>query len=203
MKRSFLTYLFLLFALSPLFGATPTAASIIEKTVETIRSAPSLSAKLSVVSHGKTVNGNMTLSGDRFAFSSPEMSTWFNGTTLWTYSADTNEVNLTDPTEDELQEVNPFTFIKSARREYTPRLLHSDSNKYDIELSPKVKKSELKKIEVSISKTSNLPTAITLYLKNGNVKITITNAKTGKRLSNDAFTFNKSLFPNAEIVDLR
>lgn len=202
MKHRILSLLIFALSLLSVNAANPSASSIIEKTVETIRSAPSLHANLAVIT-AKTVKGGITLAGDRFAFSSPEMSTWFDGTTLWSYSADTKEVNLSNPTEGELQEINPFAFIKSARSDYKPRLLSSDTKQDKIELTPKVKKSDLKKIEVTVNKASHLPSLIVLYLKNSTIKIQITNAKIGKRLSNTAFQFNKALFPNAEIIDLR
>lgn len=179
MKHKIISLLLFTVSFLSVNAANQSAASIIEKTVETIRSAPSLSANLAVIT-AKTVKGSITLAGDKFAFSSPEMSTWFDGTTLWSYSADTQEVNLSNPTNEELQEINPFAFIKSARSDYKPRLLSSDAKQDKIELTPKVKKANLKKIEVTINKTSKLPTLIVLYLKNSTIKIQITNAKIGK-----------------------
>lgn len=202
MKHNILSILLFTVSFLAVNAANQSAASIIEKTVETIRSAPSLSANLAVIT-AKTIKGSITLAGDKFAFSSPEMSTWFDGTTLWSYSADTQEVNLSNPTNEELQEINPFAFIKSARSDYKPRLLSSDAKQDKIELTPKVKRADLKKIEVTINKTSKLPTLIVLYLKNSTIKIQITNAKIGKRLSGAAFQFNKAMFPKAEIIDLR
>ena len=202
MKHKILSILLFTVSFLSVNAANQSAASIIEKTVETIRSAPSLSANLAVIT-AKTVKGSITLAGDKFAFSSPEMSTWFDGTTLWSYSADTQEVNLSNPTNEELQEINPFAFIKSARSDYKPRLLYSDAKQDKIELTPKVKRVNLKKIEVTINKTSKLPTLIVLYLKNSTIKIQITNTKIGKRLSSAAFQFNKAMFPKAEIIDLR
>ena len=196
-----ISYIFLFIAL-PIYAANPSATSIVEKVVETIRSAPSITTRLEVTSHGETNKGSMTLSGDRFAFSSPQMSTWYDGNTLWSYSSATNEINISEPTQEELQEINPFTYIKAARTAYTPLLIASDASAYTIQLTPK-KKNEIEKIDIKVSKATNLPTYIKLFHKKGSIVITLSATKIGKQLLNSTFQFNRELFPDAEIVDLR
>lgn len=185
------------------YAATPSAAEILEDAVETVRSAPSISTNLSIITENKSTKGSMVLAGDRFSFSAGQISVWFDGTTLWSYSANTNEVNVSEPTDEELQEINPFVFIKSARKDYKPRLVSSDDKTYLVELMPMSTAVQMKKIELRISKNTSLPTAINLYTPDASYKITLSNTAVGKPLPDISFQFDESLFPTAEIIDLR
>lgn len=202
MTKRFLTYLAFTAIAIIAFAANSSATQIVEKTLTTIRNAPSITSSMTVTSSGKTMKGNMTLSGDRFAFSSSEMCTWFDGKTLWSYSGNTNEVTLTEPTEEELQEVNPFAYIKAARIGFNHKLISSNATSNVVELTPKAK-SDVKKIVVTINKSSNLPTKIAVTSTSGELTITLTATKIGKSLTDDTFRFKKANFPNAVIVDLR
>ena len=71
-----------------------------------------------------------------------------------------------------------------------------------VELTPKAK-SDVKKIVVTINKSSNLPSKIAVTSTSGDLVITLTATKIGKGLSDDTFRFKKANFPNAVIVDLR
>lgn len=202
MTKKIFTYLIFSAIAVIAFAANPSATKIVEKTLSTIRNAPSITSSMSVTSSGKTMNGSMTLSGDRFAFSSQEMCTWFDGKTLWSYSGNTNEVTLTEPTDEELQEVNPFAYIKAARIGFNHKLISQNTAVNVVELTPKAK-SDVKKIVVTINKSSNLPSKIAVTSTSGDLVITLTATKIGKGLSDDTFRFKKANFPNAVIVDLR
>ena len=202
MTKKIFTYLIFSAIAVIAFAANPSATKIVEKTLSTIRNAPSITSSMSVTSSGKTMKGSMTLSGDRFAFSSQEMCTWFDGKTLWSYSGNTNEVTLTEPTDEELQEVNPFAYIKAARIGFNHKLISQNAAVNVVELTPKAK-SDVKKIVVTINKSSNLPSKIAVTSTSGDLVITLTATKIGKGLSDDTFRFKKANFPNAVIVDLR
>ena len=202
MTKKIFTYLIFSAIAVIAFAANPSATKIVEKTLSTIRNAPSITSSMSVTSSGKTMKGSMTLSGDRFAFSSQEMCIWFDGKTLWSYSGNTNEVTLTEPTDEELQEVNPFAYIKAARIGFNHKLISQNAAVNVVELTPKAK-SDVKKIVVTINKSSNLPSKIAVTSTSGDLVITLTATKIGKGLSDDTFRFKKANFPNAVIVDLR
>lgn len=46
------------------------------------------------------------MKGNKFKIEIPDAITWFDGTTQWVYIKDTDEVNITNPTGDELQAIS-------------------------------------------------------------------------------------------------
>ena len=59
---------------------------------------------------GESFEGTIQMKGDKFTLVTPEALTWFNGTTQWTYVERNDEVNVTNPTGEELQFTNPALF---------------------------------------------------------------------------------------------
>ena len=54
--------------------------------------------------------GTIKLSGQKFNISLVDMTMWFNGSTLWTYVKENQEVNVTNPTDAEIAKINPSTY---------------------------------------------------------------------------------------------
>lgn len=184
-------------------SAAPTATKVVEKTVETIQKSPSLSANITIITAGRTATGSFLLSGNRFVIDSDMGSTWYDGTTMWAYSPDTNEVTVTEPTDSELAEINPFQFIKLARTDFTSRLLKSPEGSYTVQLIPKKKNSEIKDAVVTVSASNYFIRNIKLTVNKQIIKIDLTNMRIGKHLPDSEFRFKKQLLPKAEINDLR
>ena len=62
----------------------------------------------------RTGNGTLLLKGNRFYLNSGGIQSWFDGTTQWSYLESSEEVNVSNPTPEELQTINimhcyPFT----------------------------------------------------------------------------------------------
>lgn len=184
------------------YAATPSASSVVDKTVENIRKAPSISANLNIRTASGVTTGTVILSGNRFVFDNEMGSTWYDGKTMWAYSPSTNEVTVTEPTDSELAEINPFEFIKSARTDYTPRLLKSTKDSYTVELKPK-KKQAMTEAVVTVDATTYNIRKIVLTMNKQKVDITLSGVRKGKNLPDADFRFRQQLLPKAEINDLR
>ena len=78
--------LFLVAAIQSVSAATPTAADILAKTSGEMRKAQSLKASFTVDGNGQRSSGEITIDGNRFYLTTPEMATWFDGKTQWSYS---------------------------------------------------------------------------------------------------------------------
>ena len=184
-------------------SAVTSATSVVDKTVETIRKAPSISSNLTINARNGVSSGTFTLAGDRFVIDTDMASTWYDGKTLWSYSRDTNEVTITEPTADELAEINPFTFIKKARKDYTPRLLKSSPGTYTVELTPKSGKQEISKAVVTVDAQTYFIKNVALTINKHNINIIFQAMRTGKQLPDSHFRFNSKQLPKADINDLR
>ena len=81
--------------------AAESATAILDKAAAQARSAKSLKATYTITADGHSQSGTLTIAGDRFIISSPQVSSWYDGKTQWTYSTQTGEVNITEPTPEE------------------------------------------------------------------------------------------------------
>ena len=150
------------------------------------------------------MNGTIVTSGDKFHISSPQLSTWYDGRTQWTYSPSSNEVNITEPTAEELQQVNPFAIISAFRRAYKGTLLKSPAGTHTVQLLPLDKKASIRKAVVTFDAKTLYPTLIRLTTDNNAIlSIKVTNVVAGKKYPLSTFVFAKKKYPGAEIIDLR
>ena len=65
-----------------------------------------------------SASGTMCLQGEKFHITTPEMVTWYNGETQWSYIKANEEVNVSVPTEEEKQSMNPYSFVGLYKKGY-------------------------------------------------------------------------------------
>ena len=164
----------------------------------------SISAQFTLSGVGNSTDGTITISGDKFHLSTPLLSIWYNGRTQWTYSAETNEVNITEPTVEELQQVNPFAIVNSFRMQFNATLLKSANSMYRIQLTPlKSVNTSISKAIVTLNASTLYPNEIALTIDNNIITIKTKDIKAIKNVPHKTFVFDEKKYPNAEIVDLR
>jgi outer membrane lipoprotein-sorting protein len=150
--------------------------------------------------------GFLLLKGEKFYLNNGNVQSWYDGKTQWSYLADTEEVNISHPTLEELQGINPYLILMRYKTDFNYTYKGSQTRNgvkgHEIVLTPKhSEQSEV--IRVFISKTYH-PLAMKME-QNGQTlsEINVTSYKTDQKLEDGMFRFNKSLFPNAEIIDMR
>ena len=150
--------------------------------------------------------GFLLLKGEKFYLNNGNVQSWYDGKTQWSYVADTEEVNISRPTLEELQGINPYLILMRYKTDFNYTYKGSQTRNgvkgHEIVLTPKhSEQSEV--IRVFISKTYH-PLAMKME-QNGQTlsEINVTSYKTDHKLEDGMFRFNKSLFPNAEIIDMR
>lgn len=188
----------------PVLGAD-NAMQLLEKAAANIKSMPSLKANYTINISGQgSATGVMTLSGDMFVMTSADLMTWYDGTTQWTMVMADNEVNVTEPTADELRQVNPFVIINNFRNSYSASSLKAETGQKKLLLKAKNAKEPIAETTVTLNAATLLPTQIELKLKNNRtVSIKVTGIQKGKSLPVETFRFPAKKYPSAEIVDLR
>ena len=150
--------------------------------------------------------GFLLLKGEKFYLNNGNVQSWYDGKTQWSYVADTEEVNISHPTLEELQGINPYLILMRYKTDFNYTYKGSQTRNgvkgHEIVLTPKhSEQSEV--IRVFISKTYH-PLAMKME-QNGQTlsEINVNSYKTDQKLEDGMFRFNKSLFPNAEIIDMR
>lgn len=205
MNRLLTTTLLAILAILAATASETDAAKVLDSMSKAFQKAGTLSASYTMTSDGHKSQGEMILSGDRFRLTSPLMTIWYDGKTQWTYNSDIREVNITEPTPEELAETNPFVIISMFRNNYSARLMKSAPGSYRIDFTPRNDaNSTVRRAIVTVSSSTFMPTDMAITI-NGDqtVAVHINSLVQGKNYPLSMFVFNKKSYPKAEIVDLR
>lgn len=205
--------LFQLTTISFVAFAQESAVSVLEKAAATFEAAGGISANFTSVTKesGKavteTTEGTINIKGDKFVLITPEMHTFFNGTTQWVYVDASEEVNISNPTDDELLFINPALLLKNYKKGFNASAKSESTTGgttvYNIELTPH-KNGNITKVALQIDKTSLLPTGIIITMKNGITStIQISKIKKGLNQPDSYFVFREVDYPDTEVIDLR
>lgn len=205
MKRILATIGLALALSTTLSAQSRTAAGVMDNAARKIGAMKSVTAEYELTVDGNRATGTLAMSGDRFHLSSDDIMAWYDGKTQWSYSADTNEVSIIEPTPEELVAINPFVIISSFRKAYTPSLLKSAKGTDKVRLVPRDRRDDrIKEVLLTLDSSTSLPKDISITLDTGSVlDIKVKSIKTGTNYPHSTFVFNKKQLPKAEIVDLR
>lgn len=184
--------------------AEESAAVILDRCAARINNAPSITAQFTIAEGASPFSGILTMSRSRFKLITPEIEVWFNGKTQWSYLTSDNEVNITEPTAEELAETNPFRIIAEFNSRYKCRKLKAAPGFDNIELTPKDASAAITNARITISRSTGWPTAIQATFASGaSTSIAISAVKTGNLIDGSAFDYDPKAHPDAETVDLR
>lgn len=201
-KISLLILPLLIFSIQA-FAKTTDAATILNNATNKFSSCKSISATFSIIDNGHSDSGSIIVAGNKFVVSTSLITTWFNGKTQWSYSKDINEVNITEPTPIELQQINPFSIISNFRSTYNAKGINSPKGTYKIVLSPKKSNQTIKSIELTLNSSTYFPSLIVINTSNSKATIKIKSITEGKQLPSSTFIFDTKKYPRVEIIDLR
>ncbi|MDL2265699.1 hypothetical protein LJC57_07715 [Parabacteroides sp. OttesenSCG-928-G07] len=204
---------FLLLILSPCTLLAQNASELLSKAAQVYEQSNGISATFTFHTRmdgmgAESFEGLIEMKGDRFVLKTPDMQIWYDGSTQWVYVERNDEVNITNPTGEELESTNPMILLRTYSKEYNAKLkgestAASGKMAYDIELTPKRKK-DIERIELQLEKNSQLPFRIAVYAKNGMyTMIQIVKMETGKNQPDNYFVFNEKAYPDVEVIDLR
>ncbi len=208
------TKLITLLLLATTIANAQNARSILDKASEAYNKAGGITASFTLdtkdtkAKNTYSYDGKASMKGNKFKLEIPDGITWFDGNNQWVYIKDTDEVNVTNPTGEELQNISPsaiFSLYKNGfKLAYKGEKIVKGKSVYVVELTPEKKKAEIIKITVTIDKTSNLFTSITVVNKTGlENTLSINKMQTGVSLSDATFVFNKKNYPGVDVIDLR
>ena len=77
-------------------------SSVVDKVLAALKSRNAVSASYVVTSSQGSSRGTLVMSGKKFRVLASDIKCWYNGTTMWSYSPATDEVNITTPTAADL-----------------------------------------------------------------------------------------------------
>lgn len=191
------TLLMLLFAVAS-YGQS--AQQVLDKTAAVVSNKSGVQASFTISSqqYGNT-SGTISVKGRQFHANTNEATVWFDGKTQWTYVKQNDEVNVNNPTQADLQAINPYNFIYLYKQGYQASMTKSGQN-YVVTLKGNGK--SIREMVITISQKTYVPSQIRMLQNKQWTTITVSGFKTAK-LSDSLFRFNRKAYPNAEIIDLR
>lgn len=202
MKKIALTLLAALVSFAVCQAITP--AQVVERAAAKLKSSPSARVAYTMTADGNTTQGMLTLSGDRFMLSTPGMVSWYDGETQWTYSEHIGEVNIVTPTDNELQQINPFAIISSLASDFKTAVVNQDKSSVTISFTARSNDTDIRKAVITFNKQTYMPTHIKGTLEGGHLlDITVNSVTPGGALPVSFFRFDAKKYPGVQVVDLR
>lgn len=213
MKNVLLVYICLFGLLLPVSAQQLDAKEILDRTTDAFRQAGGIQAEFTVRTYAKgvlegTSTGVIRLQGEKFQLDADGVKTWFDGRTQWSYLTGSDEVNVSEPTPEELQSINPYALLSIYKQGYHVKLgktnTYGGKSAYEVILTATDKKQDLQCVILYVDKATFRPLCISMTQKGGSsVAIRITSYKSGQVYNDSSFTFDKKAYPTAEVIDLR
>lgn len=214
MKRNILTIALLLFSFASFPQSPGEAEALLDKTYAAFEASQGIllsftSTTLEADGTPSMVqSGKAFIKGNRFKLEMEAMDIWFDGETQWVWMKEANEVNISNPTEQEVASISPLALLSMYKKGYTLKAPLSKrvngKNVYLVEMQPAVSNKDFKAVSVAIDKDSHTLRQVILTLSNGMTnKIDITNYNANHPFSDTEFKFDKNVHPKIEIIDLR
>lgn len=196
------------------FAHAQNARTILDKANEAFINAGGIKATFLLNSEDKgqkityTQDGTIYIKGNKFKIDVPDGITWFDGKTQWSYIKGSDEVNVSNPSGDELAGISPSVLLniykKGFKLNYKGEATENGKKVYIVELIPESNKADFLKLIIKLNKADYLFTSIILYQKDGVVNtLRMKQIQTKVNLPDNTFIFNKASYPNVEVIDLR
>lgn len=149
--------------------------------------------------------GTLWIKGEKFVLECSGVKSWFDGETQWSYVAENEEVNVSTPTPEEIQTVNPYALVTMYRNGFNYRFDGSktrDGKKVNEVILVPHNKQDIRMFILSISE-QNIPLHIGIDMRNGHYEEFNVIKFEEQELNDEFFRFDEKQYPNAEVIDLR
>ena len=181
-----------------------TATEVLDKTAEKFKAAKGVKATFTMNAGAGDTNGTIRIQGEKFTIDlAGEYVVWFDGKNMWSYLKDNDEVNVTNPNDEDLAKMNPYAFVNLYKKGYEVKMGHSTAKYYEVILKAKDKTKSLQNATLHINKVNYQPIFIDLSSPKTFNKIKINSYQTNLNFEPSVFTFNPKKYPSAEVIDLR
>ncbi len=210
-KLSLLTVLFL-YGIFSLSAQTKNAEEILNELTTKTNSYKNIKVsfayKMSNESAGidETTNGTLLMSGDQYSLSIAGQEIISDGITIWTYLADSEEVQINEKDGDE--GFSPTKLLSSYTDDYSAKLKDEVKRDgkilYQLELKPKEKNSNFDYVILMVDKTKMQLSDFIIHDFDDNIfSYEIKQFITDTDIPASSFTFDSAQYPDVEVIDMR
>lgn len=207
--NSLLFTVWMLFLTIPTVAQQPDARDILDRAADAFRKEGGVKITFSVRAPEGNTNGSIRLKGDKFLLETEGVTTWFDGRTQWSYLASSDEVNVSEPTPEELQSINPYSWLSLYKQDYKLKVAKtgnaSDDTAYKVVMTATKRSQDIQCIILYIEKGSFRPLKLSMVQRGSKdaAVVFIKSYQTGKNYDDSLFVFDRKAYPTAELVDLR
>ncbi len=188
-------------ALMSMGSFAQSAKAVLDKATATITAQSGVKANFKMTTANGSTSGTIAIKGKKFYATTPQAKVWFDGKTQWTYLKNNDEVNVSNPTEAQLQAINPYNFIHLYKRGYT-YTMNTAGNDYVIHLMASSADRKIKELFISVNKKNYQPKQVKMLQGKKWTTFDINSIKK-ESIPDSQFRFNAKDFPKAEVIDLR
>lgn len=154
-----------------------------------------------------TFKGSIAVKGDMYSLKMGGQEVINNGTTVWTYLPDDNEVNI-DNHSAEAGDITPSSIYTIYQKGFTYVILSPvtiGDKKYDVvDLIASDKDAQFYKIRLEIAQVDKTLGKFTMYDNEGSeFSYTISNFNSEVKLNDSDFEFDEAKHKGVEVIDLR
>ena len=113
---------------------------------------------------------------------------------------------LSEPTAEELQSINPYAWLAVYKNGYTLKMgEQADPRLHKVMMTATRQGSELQCLILYVDKQTLRPAKLSLVRKGDReaVVVLVRSYQTGQKYDDALFTFDKRVYPTAEVIDLR
>ncbi|MDD2328153.1 MAG: LolA-like putative outer membrane lipoprotein chaperone [bacterium] len=213
-KRNFFTLATLFVALLAHSQQSAEARALLDKSYAAFETSKGIHLTFRATTTGSdgseqmAMEGTAYIRGNKFKLETNEMDIWFDGTTQWVLMKEINEVNISNPTSEEITAVSPLALLGIYRNGYllsapVSRTIHGKKLQL-IRMTPATDNKAYKSVDALIDPNGLALKEVMLTLRNGTIQmITISGYNANHNFSDAEFRFDRSRYPHAEIIDLR
>lgn len=193
-------YLFLLLSLVAMTVYGQNAKAVLDATAKKLTAGGTYANFVADMDNSK-LWGNIAIRGDMFKITSAEAITWYDGKTQWTYMRGTDEVSITNPDDDQQQQINPYHFINLYKKGYQSSVAKK-GGKFVVTLKRTSGSSDITDAVIDIDAKTYYPLFIKVKTSGKWTSFKISGAKK-VNYNTSHFRFPKKSYKTAEIIDLR
>lgn len=205
-------FIILILSLTSMLGAKgQSARNVLDATAKAIRQSGSTQVSFTATTFlgttpQESMDGTMWLDGHRYRLESAGLSIWFDGKTQWSWLHSSEEVNITEPSETEQQQVNPYAFLDLYKNGYSLSLRKSTLRglqTYEVRLRDEKGSLPIQEIYIDVTRENYTPLCVRVNQDGNWSRIALKSVQTHQQFPAAHFTFQPSEHPALEIVDLR
>lgn len=189
----------------------PEALKILSEFSRKATEAPSVTIDFKLITNDSkagdvtTMSGSAIISGDKYKLVLDDYNIWTDGSNVWNYLPDANEVTITetDPDDDSFI-TRPSLLFTIYEEGYKIRLVEQTASEWVIDLYPEDIASDLIRIRLKIGKTLYDLIGTEYKTKDGvTMTLSVDKYDLTFKPAGDFFTFKPADYKDVDIIDMR